>query len=121
MRPCIAIDFDGTWTVRPRLLRAFALDAMANGDVVVAASGREDTKENRHAIWAEVPIGSVVVCCGGRQKSDVLRERGFEPVFFIDNQPHSDQRPKPGWWERAKGVLLTIMGAHDGDESPAER
>ncbi len=76
----IALDYDGTYTLDPRLWDRFVADAMRSGHAFVVVTGR---REPPRGFRADIPV----VCVPDGYKRDGARRAGFLPDVWIDDMP----------------------------------
>lgn len=82
----IAIDYDGTFSEDPLLFTAFIALARYQGHECYIVTGRKES-EAPSALAGEIPAGIQVICCNGRLKEEVCRERGIKIGVWIDDMP----------------------------------
>ncbi len=110
MTPCVAIDFDGTWTWDDETMESIVDLLAAKKVVVICATSRKDTQDNRLEFARTLPPNMPIVFCGGEYKLSAVRARGYDPIFVVDDQPESWRGAMPMWMVRLRGALkwLTI-------------
>jgi len=120
---CVAVDFDGTWTVCPSLMADFCERMFNAGIIVVCVTSRSATEKNVAEIRrCGVPEHVAIVCCGGRYKREVLRKCGYTAWFVIDDQPEAWGPGQPMWrvrllgaWKWLESKMFSSIGVNDGN------
>ena len=88
--PCLAIDYDGTFSREPQAVQATIEAFKSRGWTVICATARR--KEFDKGFEIERQIASMVdavVWCDNGPKGEACRKAGFNPDIILDNKPEA--------------------------------
>lgn len=81
----IAIDFDGTWTVDPKLWAQFAVSANERGHSVFIVTGRKGWSDDMER--ANIPSWIRIIYTAGQLKEAFVLRSGLQIDVWIDDMP----------------------------------
>ena len=102
MKDCIAIDYDGTYTLDSTLWKSFVAAAHEKGFLVICATSR--TVSNPVASDIDIPV----VYCGKSWKHDATKAAGYNVLIWIDDSPGCIQPSRWIWLERIKSFFRSF-------------
>ena len=110
MQHAYAIDYDGTYTLNPRMWDEVLEHFRDRGIIVICTTSRSPT--DGQAVAAAL-TGKVqkILYCGSHYKSAICRAAGYEIEVWIDNDPRTDRPPAPLWFCRLVGALAAARDA----------
>lgn len=85
----ISVDYDGTFSRKPRILRSFIEDALLDGCTVLCISARVDRLESRKEIQNAMPDGVMVYLTNHNPKKEWIERRGIKVDIWIEDNPRA--------------------------------